>query len=178
VNTPRDMNIHERLFGTGPRGLVISYALLALAWRLESVVGLPGIVENTTVRWVIFALSIMGAAGLAAWSFKSLPPARRGLDLVTSGAYRYFRHPVYATLLSSFHFGLAVLLNNWIYVVWAIALHGLWHWNIRGEERLMARRFPQQYPEYCKKTGRFVPRIGSLLRNESACRTPGDPPVR
>ncbi len=178
MNTPRDMNTHERLFGTGPRGLVISYALLALAWRLESVVGLPGIIDNATARWVIFALSVMGAAGLAVWSFKSLPPARRGLDLVTSGAYRYVRHPVYSTLLSSFNFGLAVLLNNWIYVIWAIALHGLWHWNIRGEERLMARQFPQRYPEYCKKTGRFVPRIGSLLRNYSVHRMGSKPRVR
>lgn len=77
MNTPRGMNTHERLFGTGPRGLVISYALLALAWRLESVVRLPGIVDNATVCSVIFALSIVGAAGLAAWCFKSLPPARR-----------------------------------------------------------------------------------------------------
>jgi len=172
------MNTHERLLGTGPRGLLISYALLALAWRLESVVRLPGIVDNASVRSVIFALSLMGAAGLAAWSFKSLPPARRGLDLVTSGAYRYFRHPVYATLLSSFNFGLAVLLNNWIYVIWAIALHGLWHWNVRSEERLMARQFPQWYPDYCKRTGRFVPRIGSVLRNESARRTESKPRVR
>ena len=43
----------------------------------------------------------------------------RGVRLVTTGAYRYFRHPVYATLLACFDFGLAILLifvlgSRWI----------------------------------------------------------------
>ena len=153
------MTRYECLFGAGPRGLAISFVLFALAWRLESVVGLPRIIDIIQVRWIVFAMSVGGAASLAAWGLRSLPPGRRGVDLVTRGAYKYFRHPVYASLLSSFNFGLAVLLNNWIYVVWALALHGVWHWNIRSEEKLMARQFPKQYADYCKTTGRFVPRL-------------------
>ena len=97
------------------------------------------------------------------WSVKSLPPAARGKDLVTTGPFRYLRHPLYAALLSCFNFGLAVILNNWIYIVWAVLLHGVWHWNIRSEEELMNQAFPKDYPEYCKVTGRFIPRISSLL---------------
>jgi protein-S-isoprenylcysteine O-methyltransferase len=156
------MNTYDRLFGTGPRGLLISIVLLALAWRLESVAGLSSIIDSDVARWGVFGLSVLGAAGLAAWSFKSLAPADRGVRLVTRGAYRYFRHPLYATLLSSFDFGLAVLLNNWIYVIWALALHGVWHWNIRKEEALMMQAFPEQYPDYCRTTGRFVPRLWRL----------------
>lgn len=151
------MNTYDRLFGAGPRGLVISLGLLIVAWRLEPVVGLPAIIGSAVVRWAVFGLSVLGAAGLAAWSFKSLSPADRGAKLVTTGAYRYLRHPLYATLLSSFDFGLAVLLNNWIYLIWAVGLHAVWHWNIRKEEALMMQAFPEQYPEYCRRTGRFVP---------------------
>lgn len=158
------MNTYDRLFGAGPRGLAISLGLLIVAWRLEPVVGLPAIVAGAVLRWAVFGVGVLGAAALAAWSFKSLPPADRGAKLVTTGAYRYLRHPLYATLLSSFDFGLAILLNNWIYLIWAVGLHGVWHWNIRKEEALMLQAFPDQYPAYCQKTGRFVPRLWCLRR--------------
>lgn len=161
------MTRFERLFGAGPRGLAISAVLFLPAWRLEPVLGLPRIIDSVPVRWVVFALSVVGAMGLAAWGLRSLRPGRRGVDLVTCGAYRYVRHPVYASLLSSFNFGLAVLLNNWIYVVWALALHGVWHWNMRSEEKLMARQFPKRYEDYCKTTGRFVPRLWTSRHHHS-----------
>ena len=159
------MNTYERIFGAGPRGLLISLALLALTWQVETAFGLPGISDSQAVRWVAFGSSAVGTLLLAGWSAKSLPPATRGKELVTAGPYRYVRHPVYAAFLSCFNFGLAVFLNNWIYVAWAVLLHGVWHWNVRSEEKLMAAAFPDEYPEYCRSTGRFVPRLRSLLRN-------------
>lgn len=162
------MNTYERLFGAGPRGILISLALLALSWKLESVVGLPAITNSDWARWMIFGLATAGALALAIWSMKGLPPAERGTELVASGAYRYLRHPLYATLVSCFHFGLAVLLNNWIYLLWAILTYGMWHWNIRSEERLMRRAFPTEYEEYCKVTGRFIPRLESFRRRKPA----------
>ena len=160
------MTRYERHFGAGPRGLLISYALLALAWRLESVVGLLPITGMASVRLYVFAASIAGAIGLGVWGLRSLPPGERGLDLVTTGAYKYVRHPVYASLLSSFNFGLAVWLNNWIYVVWAVLVHGFWHWNIRSEERLMVQTFGERYTKYCKRTGRFFPRLWAPPRRD------------
>jgi len=153
------MNTYDRLFGSGPRGIGFSLSLFALAWRLESSLGWPTIVDSDVVRWTVFTASIMAAAALAAWAFKSLPTASRGVILVTSGPYKYMRHPLYAALLSSFNWGLSVLLNNWIYLAWAVALHGVWHWNIQSEEKQMNQAFPAEYPDYCRTTGRFFPRI-------------------
>jgi protein-S-isoprenylcysteine O-methyltransferase Ste14 len=153
------MNNYERIFGAGPRGLLISIALLALTSRLESGVGLPSISSSQSFRWAVFVSSAVGTVLLTLWSARSLPPAARGKELVVTGAYRYLRHPIYAGLLSCFNFGLAVLLNNWIYVIWAVLLHGVWHWNIRSEEKLMRQEFPKEYEEYCSVTGRFVPRL-------------------
>ena len=159
------MNTYERIFGAGPRGLLISLALLAVSWQLESVVSLSNITTNHFFRWVIFVLTTVSSIILILWSVKSLPPSSRGKELVTTGAFRYFRHPIYAAFLSCFNFGLALLLNNWIYMIWAILLHGVWHWNIRSEEKLMKREFPKEYEEYCEVTGRFVPRICGLQYN-------------
>ena len=156
------MNTYERIFGAGPRGLLISLALLAIAWQLESLVGLPSITSSHLFRWVVFALTAVGSIILALWSVKSLTPAARGKELVTTGAFRYLRHPLYAAFLSCSNFGLAVLLNNWIYIIWAVLLHGVWHWNVESEEKLMRRQFPKEYEEYCKTTWRFIPRIRAL----------------
>ena len=96
---------------------------------------------------------------LVLWSIDSLPISTRGRELVTDGAFRYFRHPLYAAFLSCFNFGFAALLNNWIYVIGATILHGAWHLNIMPEEKFMKRRFPKAYDDYCKNTGRFLPRL-------------------
>jgi len=160
------MNTYERIFGVGPRGFLISLVLLALAWQLESTAGLPSITASRFVRWVVFVLTLVGSIFVVVWSVKSLPPAARGKELVITGAYRYVRHPIYAAFLSCLSFGLVMLLNNWIYIIWAVLLHVVWHWNIEGEEKLMRRAFPKEYSEYCKITGRFIPRIWNLQRNK------------
>ena len=104
------MNTYDRLFRSGPRGIGISLALFAIAWTAKDQLGWPAIIDSDLLRWTVFATSLMAAAGLAAWSFKSLPMASRGVILVTRGPYRYVRHPLYAALLSCFNLGLAVLL--------------------------------------------------------------------
>ena len=153
------MRTYDRIFGAGPRGLLIGIALLAFAWYLESVVKLPQVITNDTARLTVFILSSVVTVFVLLWSVKSLPPGERGTRLVTTGVYQYLRHPLYAAFLSCFNFGLAVLLNNWIYIIWAISVHGIWHWNVRSEERLMKIEFPKEYEDYCKVTGRFVPRF-------------------
>lgn len=157
------VNSYERIFGAGPKGLLISLTLLALVREFESTFGLPAIINSNFMRWLVFALTTVGAVALVLWSIKSLPPDARGRRLVTTGAFHYLRHPLYTAFLSCFNFGLAVLFNNWIYVVLALILHGVWHWNIESEENLMRRQFPDEYENYCRKTGRFVPKIRFLL---------------
>jgi protein-S-isoprenylcysteine O-methyltransferase Ste14 len=73
--------------------------------------------------------------------------------------FKYVRHPLYAAFLDFFDFGLAVLLNNWIYIIWAVLLHPVWHLLINKEEEDLKKIFPGEYEEYCKNTGRFIPRI-------------------
>ena len=153
------MTTYERIFGAGPRGVVISLALLIIAWYLEDVVGLPEITEISIIRELVFVLTICASIILIAWSIKSLPPDSRGRELVTAGSYQYFRHPLYAAFLSCFNFGFAIFLNNWIYIIWAIMLHGVWRWNVRSEEQLMSDEFPKEYEEYSKRTGRFFPKL-------------------
>ena len=151
------MTTFQRLFGTGPRGMTISLVLLAGAWQLDERLALPVITSTDTLRYGASAALIAIALFVIVWSATSLPLAERGKKLVTSGAFRFFRHPLYAALVSFLDFGLAIFLNGWIYLAWAAIVHLIWHWNVRGEEALMREAFGSEYDDYCRTTGRFLP---------------------
>lgn len=149
-----------RLFGSGPVGLAASVALFLASHYLKNSLGFPDIFsDRSSARLSIFAAITCISIVLVIWSLLSLKPEQRGKVLITTGPFRYFRHPLYAAFLSFFNFGLAILLNNWIYVLWALFLHPVWHFLVRDEEKMLEGVFPRDYKEYCEKTGRFFPRL-------------------
>jgi protein-S-isoprenylcysteine O-methyltransferase Ste14 len=122
---------------------------------------LPPLSHNQLLLNSVFLVSILMTLVIIVWGVKSLPTADRGNKLCTTGAYKYVRHPLYAAFLSIFDFGLAIYLNSYIFVLWALLLHPVWHYVVRYEERLMVDVFGEEYLEYQKKTGRFLPRMGN-----------------
>jgi protein-S-isoprenylcysteine O-methyltransferase Ste14 len=122
---------------------------------------MPGgpLFESLRTRLIIVALSGALALAIVVWSLRSLPVSMRGRGVCRSGPFRFVRHPLYAAFLSLFNFGFALYLNHWVYVLWAILLHPLWHSIVRSEELLMVGEFGREYEEYIRETGRFVPRL-------------------
>jgi protein-S-isoprenylcysteine O-methyltransferase Ste14 len=152
------MNNFNRIFGAGPKGLLISLVLLYLSFYLKDLFNIPKIfADQILMRQSIFGFLTIISIAIIIWSLVSLNPKLRGKTLVTTGALKYFRHPLYAAFLSFFNFGLAILLNNWIFIVWAIILHPIWHLLVKGEEKSLEIIFPNEYKAYCKRTGRFFP---------------------
>jgi protein-S-isoprenylcysteine O-methyltransferase Ste14 len=107
----------------------------------------------------------LGGLALTIWSWLSLPSVGtghyllEGQSLITSGAYGLVRHPIYAGAFLSW-FGLAaaytsgiVLLLTVLYVIPAYLL------NVRGEEQMMSSRYGDEYREYRRRVGAFIPRI-------------------
>ena len=157
------MNTYQRIFGTGPRGLIISTLLLLLAFFAAPYTDMPAIIQHNEIRiWGAGILTFLTIV-VVLWSVKSLPPVDRGKRLVTTGAFAWFRHPLYAAFLSFFNFGLALFLNNRIYLLWAVAQHPVWHWNMRAEENLVREVFGKEYEAYTQRTSRFLP-TRTLLR--------------
>lgn len=156
------MTPYQRMFGTGPRGVLVSAVTLGGALTLDAWLGLPAVHGSAAFGWaaVLVGAGITGA--IVAWSVRSLPPATRGRALVTAGPFRYVRHPLYAAFLGPFDLGLALFLDGWVYVVWAALQYPLWHLNVAGEEQLMQETFGGEYTAYCLTTPRFVPRLGTL----------------
>ena len=149
-----------------PLGLAMMAGLIAfvvdprtMAW---SSVALPA-----WMRWMGVGVGVM-AGGLLTWTLRSLGlnltdtvVTRKAHKLVTTGPYRWIRHPFYVAL------ALAVVANALAAANWFIFLSGALVFTLlvircaKEEENLIAR-FGDQYREYMRHTGRFVPR--SLLR--------------
>lgn len=153
------MNTYLRIFGVGPTGFFISVFLLLIAFLVEDGLVDLQITSNDLFRWVVSGALCVVTGLIMLWSVISLPITERGNRLTTTGAFKYFRHPLYGACLSFFNFGLAVFLNNWIYMLWAVVQHPIWHWLIKHEEKLMEKQFPGEYQAYALKTSRFFPRI-------------------
>ena len=149
----------NKFFGSGPVGFLVSLLLLFIARWLDLQIDLPPLSNNEFLLKTIFLVSGLVTLFIIIWSLKSLPVAKRGNKLCTTGAFKYVRHPFYAAFLTVFSFGLAIYLNSYIYIVWAVLLHPIWAYLVRPEEQLMIDLFGEAYLEYKKKTGRFVPRL-------------------
>jgi len=101
---------------------------------------------------------------LLTWTFRSLGPnltdtvvTRQHHTLVTSGPYRYVRHPFYVAS------AMAIVANALAAANWFIALTGgltmaLLVIRTATEEDHLLRRFGDEYAAYMTRTGRFVPR--------------------
>jgi protein-S-isoprenylcysteine O-methyltransferase Ste14 len=87
--------------------------------------------------------------------------------LVTYGAYRWIRHPFYASFLLAL-WGALVFCPNWGTLLTFV--QGFVILNItaaREERRLSASEFGAEYGEYMRRTGRFWPKLGAGRRAET-----------
>jgi protein-S-isoprenylcysteine O-methyltransferase Ste14 len=83
---------------------------------------------------------------------------RRSAGLVTSGAFRYVRHPLYlASILT--YFGLMVLTTSIFSLVLLAGIFIFYNFIARYEERLLQEKYRGEYDDYMERTGRWVPRI-------------------
>jgi protein-S-isoprenylcysteine O-methyltransferase Ste14 len=82
----------------------------------------------------------------------------RGQSVVSTGPYRYVRHPMYASTLLFFP-GAALLLGSWWGLMLCAVLLGLLVWRIPLEERMLENGLAG-YDEYARKVRyRLIPRI-------------------
>ena len=149
----------RKTFGMGPLGAMISLGLFFVFLWLEKKLGLSRISGDPgQLRW-IGGMFIAAGLGLHLWSFLTLRNWWRGDALCTGGPFQYFRHPMYAAWITFAAPGLALWLNSYALLVWAVLLHPLWHTLVGREENLMIGLFGQNYSSYAAKTGRFIPRL-------------------
>jgi protein-S-isoprenylcysteine O-methyltransferase Ste14 len=78
-------------------------------------------------------------------------------ELVTSGPYRFVRHPIYTGFLLA-AFGTAFADGAvWLIVLVIMGIYFIY--SAKTEEKMMAEQFPNEYPEYVKTTKMLIPFI-------------------
>ena len=147
-----------RLIGIGGMAGLIAYLISPanLGW---AAVTLPG-----WLRWTGVGLALI-AGWLLVWMFRTLGPnltdtvvTRKEHTLVTTGPYRWVRHPFYTSA------GLLVLASsliaaNCFFLVAGCLMFLLLLIRTRKEEENLIARFGDDYRKYMERTGRFVPRL-------------------
>jgi len=133
--------------------------LINPAWMAWAKIGLP-----ESIRWLGVGIGILCTFGIY-WLFSSIgtgitpvSATRKKHKLSTSGPYRWVRHPLY-TVGSSFIVSFGLMADNWfIALLGVLAFIGM---AIRTpkEEANLIERFGDEYREYMKRTGRFLPKI-------------------
>lgn len=80
-----------------------------------------------------------------------------GYTLSKRGAYRIVRHPMYVSY-SLFFIGIPLALLNVLLFVCILGILGYYR-IAKEEERVLIERFGEEYREYQKKVGMFIPKF-------------------
>jgi protein-S-isoprenylcysteine O-methyltransferase Ste14 len=130
------------------------------AWMAWSKIGLP-----EWVRWLGVGIGVLCTLGIY-WLFSSIgtgitptSATRQEHKLVTSGPYRWVRHPLY-TIGSSMFIALGLMADNWFIMTLAILAFIAMATRTPKEEANLIERFGDEYRAYMKRTGRYLPKLG------------------
>jgi len=134
--------------------------LINPAWMAWSKIGLPD-----WVRWLGVGIGLLCLFGIY-WLFSSIgngitptSATRQEHQLATNGPYRWIRHPLYTFgLLMFVAFGL--MADNWFIAAMGVLTFTIMAIRTPREEANLIEKFGDEYREYMKRTGRFLPKIG------------------
>lgn len=99
------------------------------------------------------------------WLFSSIgtgitpvSATRKEHKLVTNRIYKYIRHPLY-TFGSSMFVAFGMMADSWFVAALGILTFILMAIRTPKEEANLVEKFGDEYREYMKRTGRFLPRL-------------------
>ncbi len=129
------------LFISVPSGIAATFFLQLVAFLL------------TVSGIIIVAIALMNLGN----NLTPFPTPKKDGTLITSGIYKWIRHPVYTGILLSV-FGIALYSLNLPRLIIFMLLCFLFFYKARYEETLLKDQFPE-YPNYAGKAGMFLPKF-------------------
>ena len=134
--------------------------VIAPAWMSWSALPLP-----LWLRWLGVGVALSGFT-LLQWAQQSLgknwsdePRLVEGQEMISSGPYRWIRHPIYAAFLLILGSLLLISANWFIGALWIGMTCLDVTSRMRTEESMMVGQFGEQYRAYMRRTGRLFPRL-------------------
>ena len=135
--------------------------LINPGWMAWSKMGLPH-----GMRWLGVALGMLCVIGIY-WLFSSIgngitptSATRQQHVLVTSGPYRWVRHPLY-TLGTGLFIAFGMMADNWFIATLGVVTFILMAIRTPTEEANLIAKFGDEYRDYMRHTGRFFPKLGA-----------------
>jgi protein-S-isoprenylcysteine O-methyltransferase Ste14 len=130
-------------------------------WMTWSKIGLP-----EWIRWLGVGIAVIND-GLIYWLFSSIgsgisptSATRKEHKLSTSGPYRWVRHPLY-TVGSALFISFGMMADNWFIASLGVLAFIAMAARTPKEEANLIEKFGDEYTDYMKRTGRFLPKLGS-----------------
>jgi protein-S-isoprenylcysteine O-methyltransferase Ste14 len=163
----KDFPKQKKIEGFGEILVTVSTRLWALGlvaylWGISWLSFQISLLEG--VRWFgvgIFTLCLP----ISAWTYRTLGihfstklQLLENHQLVSSGPYRFVRHPMYATLFLSV-LAACLISGNLIVVATSVMLVFAIVLRIKREDAMLEERFGETYRKYAKSTGTITPKL-------------------
>jgi protein-S-isoprenylcysteine O-methyltransferase Ste14 len=151
----------------GDAGQMIGLGVFAVVWVADSF-----FLKKTTLLAEFIPLyqrlfvSII-CAGAAIFLIKSghvvVEGERRPDHVVSTGAFRYIRHPLYLGSLL-LYFSFSFVTGSVLCLALTVILAVFYNYLATYEETLMVAKLGHEYADYREKTGKWIPGIGRSRR--------------
>jgi protein-S-isoprenylcysteine O-methyltransferase Ste14 len=112
------------------------------------------------IRLIFLGFALATAAYLSVSGHDRIFREQRGTKVISDGAFRYVRHPLYSACLL-FYLGLAVSTVSISSLAFFVVIFVFYNYLASFEERLLDERFGEEYRKYKRRTGKWVPGIGN-----------------
>jgi len=118
--------------------------------------------DNT---YLLSAGVLVLVTGILLWIAASLnlDKAVKENKIAVSGPYKIIRHPIYTSIyvLST---GLGLMFFAWLWFIVMTAFIPLWYIECLNEEKEMIKLHGQEYIDYRKRTGMFLPGVLKMIK--------------
>ena len=164
------MKLFREILGYTLGGVVFVGGMPALMWLVS---GRPGLWPPSSTAWaLIAALLILTGLALSVWAIVYMrrkgdgnpmdafnhEVAPRTKHLMTEGPYRLSRNPMLSGIFL-YLIGFALWMKEWQAALFFVVFVLVMLLQVRSEEKRLRRDFGNEYEQYCRRTGRFFPKI-------------------
>lgn len=146
----------------------LGYLMVGFGAPIVDLAGLPQLVDNRVVHGLGVVLAVLGIVLTFAAQLSLGQSWRIGVDeaertaLVTSGAFRVVRNPIFAALILVF-LGLTLMVPNLVSIAGLLVTVTGIELQVRLiEEPYLTRIHGRAYTDYATRVGRFLPALGRL----------------
>lgn len=141
------------------------YEAVSYAWPLQAHIfphSLGAVVVDAAPFKVAGAMLSLAGLVIYGLALRAMGASWRiGIDrdrpgaLITSGIFAWSRNPIYVSL-DLLAIGAFLIQGRLIFLLFAIAFLGVFHVQIRREERFLSEAYREGYHEYCARVPRYV----------------------